>query len=71
MERITTFPYSSSTSIEILNFNDDDKLKELLVEVDHLLYSDKEMNLNNLSLKYLIFIAEKNTNNIINKIENE
>jgi hypothetical protein len=71
MERITTFPYSSSTSIEILNFNDDDKLKELLVEVDHLLYSDKEMNLNNLSLKYLIFMAEKNTNNIINKIENE
>ena len=71
MEKITTFPYSSSTSTEILNFNDDDKLKELLVEVDHILYSDKEMNLNNLSLKYLIFMAEKNTNNIINKIENE
>jgi hypothetical protein len=71
MEKITSFPYSSSTSTEILNFNDDDKLKELLVEVDHILYSDKEMNLNNLSLKYLIFMAEKNTNNIINKIENE
>ena len=71
MERVTKFPYSSSTSIEIHIFHKDDKLKEILLEVDHLLYSKNNLNFNILSLKYLIFIAKNKTNNMIKNIENE
>ena len=69
METISTFPYSTSTTKEILNFNKDDKLEKTLVDIDHVLYSDNKFNCKNLSLKYLIFIAEIKTNNLVNNIK--
>tara|TARA_A100001011_G_scaffold55581_1_gene54396 strand:- start:1328 stop:2191 length:864 start_codon:yes stop_codon:yes gene_type:complete len=69
METISTFPYSTSTTKEILNFNKDDKLEKTLVDIDRVLYSDKKFNCKNLSLKYLIFIAEIKTNNLVNNIK--
>ena len=71
MEKISIFPYSSSTTNEIINFNTDDKLEKILVDIDHVLYSDNKFNCKNLSLKYLIFIAEIKTNNLLNNIKNE
>jgi hypothetical protein len=61
------FPLNDPFEVQTLNL----KLEKILVDIDHVLYSDNKFNCKNLSLKYLIFIAEIKTNNLVNNIKNE
>ena len=71
IEKLTSIPYSSMTTKEIIDFFDNENLIKSLKYIDEMIYSDKLIEMDKFSFKYLLDYADSKTKELIKKIENE
>ena len=71
IEKLTSIPYSSMTTKEIIDFFDNENLIKSLKYIDEIIYSDKLIEMDKFSFKYLLDYADSTTKELIKKIENE
>ena len=71
IEKLTSIPYSSMTIKEIIDFFDNENLIKSLKYIDEMIYSDKLIEMDKFSFKYLLDYADSKTKELIKKIENE
>ena len=71
IEKLTSIPYSSMTTKEIIDFFDNENLIKSLKYIDEMIYSDKLIEMDKFSFKYLLDYADSKTKELIKKIKNE
>lgn len=71
IEKLTSIPYSSMTTKEIIDFFDNENLIKSLKYIDEMIYSDKLIEIDKFSFKYLLDYADSKTKELIKKIKNE
>ena len=59
------------TTKEIIDFFDNENLIKSLKYIDEMIYSDKLIEIDKFSFKYLLDYADSKTKELIKKIENE